>query len=75
VQIPHVYRTAARGSPKRQKLFEQRGTFQVPYLEVGVMQLCSVVVCHMSALHGASSFGNISGHSPVLTQPEKNASR
>jgi glutathione S-transferase len=33
LEIPHVYRTVARGSPKRQKLFEQRGTFQVPYLE------------------------------------------
>lgn len=34
VQIPHLYRTVARGSPTRQQLFERRGLFQAPYLEV-----------------------------------------
>lgn len=33
-QIPHLYRTVARGSPTRQQLFERRGLFQAPYLEV-----------------------------------------
>jgi glutathione S-transferase len=33
LEIPHLLKTAARGSPKRQQLLEQTGTFQVPYLE------------------------------------------
>jgi glutathione S-transferase len=33
LELPHVQRTCARGSPKRQQLFEERGRFQVPYLE------------------------------------------
>lgn len=33
VGLAHVQRTCARGSTKRQKLFERRGHFQVPYLE------------------------------------------
>lgn len=34
LELPHLYRSVARGSPKRQILFEARGQFQVPYLEV-----------------------------------------
>ena len=34
LEVPHLYRAVARGSPKRQLLFEARGRFQVPYLEV-----------------------------------------
>lgn len=33
VGVAHVQRTCARGSSKRQELFERRGHFQVPYLE------------------------------------------
>ena len=33
LEIPHVQRSAARGSPKRQQLLDRRGAFQVPYLE------------------------------------------
>lgn len=51
LEIPHEYRAAARGSAKRQELFERRGQFQVPYLEVIVASqadyaapLCSIVV-------------------------------
>lgn len=33
LELPHIERSAARGSPKRQELFERWGTFQVPYLE------------------------------------------
>jgi glutathione S-transferase len=33
LEIPHLLKTAARGSPKRQQLLELTGTFQVPYLE------------------------------------------
>ncbi|GLC45000.1 hypothetical protein PLESTB_001745000 [Pleodorina starrii] len=33
LELPYLYRTAARGSPKRQELLDKRGTFQVPYLE------------------------------------------
>ena len=40
LELPHLYRTVARGSPKRQELFEMRDHFQVPYLEVGTRFLC-----------------------------------
>ncbi|PNW81816.1 hypothetical protein CHLRE_06g261500v5 [Chlamydomonas reinhardtii] len=33
LELPYLYRTVARGSPKRQELLDKRGTFQVPYLE------------------------------------------
>ncbi|EFN57564.1 hypothetical protein CHLNCDRAFT_59634 [Chlorella variabilis] len=33
LEVPHLYRSCARGSPKRQELFEKWGRFQVPYLE------------------------------------------
>jgi len=33
LELPHVFHSTARGSPKRQELFEKTGTFQVPYLE------------------------------------------
>ena len=34
LELPHLYRAVARGSPRRQELFKSRGLFQVPYLEV-----------------------------------------
>lgn len=33
LELPHILRSCARGSPKRQILFEKVGHFQVPYLE------------------------------------------
>lgn len=33
LEIPHILRSCARGSPKRQELFEKAGHFQVPYIE------------------------------------------
>jgi glutathione S-transferase len=33
LEIPHVIRTCARGSPKRDELFNKTGTFQVPFIE------------------------------------------
>lgn len=33
LELPHILHSAARGSPKRQMLFEKAGHFQVPYLE------------------------------------------
>jgi glutathione S-transferase len=33
LEIPHIQRTCARGSTKRQELFDKTGTFQVPYIE------------------------------------------
>jgi len=33
LEIPHMQRSCARGSPKRQVLFDRRGQFQVPYVE------------------------------------------
>lgn len=34
LELPHLYRCTPRGSPKRQELFEKRGVFQAPYIEV-----------------------------------------
>ncbi|OMO68358.1 Thioredoxin-like protein [Corchorus olitorius] len=33
LELPHIQRSCARGSPKRQILYERVGHFQVPYLE------------------------------------------
>jgi glutathione S-transferase len=33
LELPHIYHSCARGSPKRQELFERVGHFQAPYLE------------------------------------------
>ncbi|KAK9921269.1 hypothetical protein M0R45_029787 [Rubus argutus] len=33
LELPHLYRSCARGSPKRQILFQKVGRFQAPYLE------------------------------------------
>ncbi|PKI49341.1 hypothetical protein CRG98_030269 [Punica granatum] len=32
LELPHLVRCCARGSPKRQMLYEKAGCFQVPYL-------------------------------------------
>eukprot|EP01024_Parvocaulis_polyphysoides_P014821 TRINITY_DN1621_c0_g1_i8.p3 TRINITY_DN1621_c0_g1~~TRINITY_DN1621_c0_g1_i8.p3 ORF type:complete len:225 (+),score=47.72 TRINITY_DN1621_c0_g1_i8:156-830(+) len=33
LEIPYLYKNVARGSPKRQELFEKWGKFAVPYIE------------------------------------------
>ncbi|CAG9466779.1 unnamed protein product [Pedinophyceae sp. YPF-701] len=33
LEIPHLYKHAARGSPKRQQIFEEYGAFQVPFIQ------------------------------------------
>ncbi|CAL9174119.1 unnamed protein product [Musa hybrid cultivar] len=33
LELPHIFRSTARGSPKRQELYKRVGSFQVPYLE------------------------------------------
>ncbi|XP_043701805.1 uncharacterized protein LOC122652192 [Telopea speciosissima] len=33
LELPHILRSCARGSPKRQILYQKAGHFQVPYLE------------------------------------------
>lgn len=33
LELPHIFRSCARGSPKRQILFEKVGHFQAPYIE------------------------------------------
>ncbi|CAI9107249.1 OLC1v1006566C1 [Oldenlandia corymbosa var. corymbosa] len=33
LELPHILRSCARGSPKRQILYEKAGHFQVPYPE------------------------------------------
>lgn len=33
LELPHIYHSTGRGSPKREKFFREKGMFQVPYLE------------------------------------------
>ena len=33
LEIPHIYHTVARNSPKREAMTQKWGNFQVPYLE------------------------------------------
>ena len=33
LEIPHLFKTCARGSPKRQEMFDQYGKFQVPFMQ------------------------------------------
>lgn len=43
LEIPHIYHSVARNSPKRQELVDKWDVFQVPYIEVGfivVPQTC-----------------------------------
>ena len=34
LEIPHIYHSVARNSPKRQELVDKWDVFQVPYIEV-----------------------------------------
>ena len=45
LEIPHVYHSVARNSPKRQELVDKWNVFQVPYIEV--RRDCTVLT-HMS---------------------------
>lgn len=35
LEIPHIYHSVARNSPKRQELVDKWDVFQVPYIEAG----------------------------------------
>lgn len=44
LEIPHIYHSVARNSPKRQELIDKWGVFQVPYIEVSpCLVSCTVV--------------------------------
>ena len=45
LEIPHIYHSVARNSPKRQELVDKWDVFQVPYIEVGF------IVVPQNALH------------------------
>ncbi len=36
LEIPHIYHSVARNSPKRQELIDKWDVFQVPYIEVSL---------------------------------------
>lgn len=36
LEIPHIYHSVARNSPKRQELIDKWDVFQVPYIEVRI---------------------------------------
>ena len=51
LELPHLYRAVARGSPRRQELFEKRGLFQAPYLEARLWGCCaSIQYCYRQGL-------------------------
>ena len=57
LELPYLMRNCGRGSPKRQELFEKRGTFQVPYIEdpnFGVAMFESAdIVAYLQETYGA----------------------
>lgn len=57
LELPHLQRSCARGSPKRQELFERRGRFQAPYLEdpnTGVAMFeSSAIIKYLQETYGA----------------------
>ena len=42
LEIPHVYHSVARNSPKRQELIDKWDVFQVPYIEVSTGLFCAM---------------------------------
>ena len=71
-EIPHLYRTVARNSPKRKELESKWGSFQVPYLEVRpfavpTLQADLEGVCRASAaVHQASQACKAQATTPQL---------
>ena len=61
LEIPHIQRCVARGSPKRQELFNAKGLFQVPYIEdpnTGESMFESVeIIKYLETTYGAASGG------------------
>ncbi|KAL4434125.1 hypothetical protein ABPG75_000566 [Micractinium tetrahymenae] len=57
LELPHVQRSCARGSPKRQELYAARGHFQVPFLEdpnTGVAMFeSSAIMDYLEQTYGA----------------------
>ncbi|KAB5553005.1 hypothetical protein DKX38_010316 [Salix brachista] len=58
LELPHIIRSCARGSPKRQILFEKTGHFQAPYIEdpnTGVQMFESAeIVEYLKATYASS---------------------
>ncbi|KAJ6406679.1 hypothetical protein OIU84_010232 [Salix udensis] len=58
LELPHIFRSCARGSPKRQILFEKTGHFQAPYIEdpnTGVQMFESAeIVEYLKATYASS---------------------
>jgi len=59
LEIPHLQKTCARGSPKRQEFYSKMGMFQVPYIEdpnTGVnMFESSEIIKYLRETYGAST--------------------
>jgi glutathione S-transferase len=48
LEIPHLFKTTARGSPKRQEMFDEFGKFQAPFMQdpnTGVAMFESGAIC------------------------------
>ena len=56
--IPHIFYPTARGSPRREELFQKRGHFQVPYIEdpnTGVAMFeSSAIIEYLKKTYGSS---------------------
>jgi len=55
--IPYIQRSCARGSPKRQELFEERNHFQVPYIE-DPNEECAMFESQAIVAYLKSKYGN-----------------
>lgn len=62
LEIPHLFRSTARGSAKRQEMFDKYGKFQAPLLEVRFRRpresrhpWCWVAVCSVTLIGGPAS--------------------
>lgn len=57
LDLPHLFRPVARGSPSRQELLQRRGHFQVPYIEDpntgAAMFESAAIVEYLRATYGA----------------------
>lgn len=61
LEIPHIYHSVARNSPKRQELVDKWDVFQVPYIEVGFLAVARITFYQLVAENGlvVAVFGSI----------------
>merc|ERR1719359_691438 len=57
MELPHEYRSCARGSPKREEIFQAQGSFQAPFLLDPNRGICMFestdILAHLAEHYGA----------------------